>query len=61
MPEYIWYQWYEWLINHIPESMKKTGTLHKTKNFETFLIVRSRMPFKIDMLSSRVRRIRSHQ
>ena len=24
IPENTWHQWYDWLINHIPESMRKS-------------------------------------
>ena len=31
IPENTWYQWYDWLISHIPKSMKKSenGTMQK--------------------------------
>ena len=29
IPENIWYRWYDWLINHISKSMKKSGSSDK--------------------------------
>ena len=70
--ENTFYQWYDWLINHISESMKKSGNYTKLKvilfelkidNDTTTDSKKKKwpMPLNIGMLNTRVAMIKDHQ
>ena len=74
MPENSWYQWYDWLINYIPESMKKFKSNGKEKIMRPFESKRNNWNptdykpkqivddfKKVDMFNAKARRINTHQ